>query len=184
MKCWPALALAAVACGIAPAAAQETRTVPPSTVPAGEGLRKGDIETSLTFEWYKVKDVSGSTLVLNTSAGYLFTDHLEAGLALAYNRAPEFTGGNIGVFGHWNFLPGSVFTPFAGVRLVPTFFSDERDLYKNSWELTAGAKFYPHEHAGLLVAVYYGRSNLENALPGFGDTSSRYGARAGFLFKF
>jgi hypothetical protein len=173
------LSVLAIAC-TSPAWAQTTaRNVQQVT-----GLERGNIETAFTFEWFKVKEVSGNTIQLIGSGGYLITDNIEAGLALAYNRTPDRTGGSVGVFGHWNFMPRQPFTPFVGVRLVPTYFADDKDLYKNSWELTGGVKLYPYPHAGASVAVFYGRSNLQNTLPGFGDTSSTYGLRAGMLFKF
>ena len=80
-------------------------------------------------------------------------------------------------------MPRQPFTPYVGIRLVPTYFADDKDNYKNSWEIVGGAKFYPYEHAGATISAFYGRSNLKNTLPGFGDTSSTYGIRAGLLFK-
>lgn len=176
MRPSPLFVAVALAC-VSPALAQQAS-------PGVLGLKQGDIETAFTFEWYKVKEVSGSTLLVTASGGYLITDQLEGGVALTYSKIPGSSGGSVGVFGQWNFTPQQPFTPFVGVRLVPFYFSDEGDLYKNSWEVVAGAKYYPYEHAGVIAAAYYGRSNLENALPGFGDTSSRYGLRAGFLVKF
>jgi hypothetical protein len=155
-----------------------------ATIPIAAGpLTKGDKETSFRLSFAKVEFGSaegfdlGSTETLDASFsyGWLLSDSHEIGGLVAYNKQ-DYDGGDLfedqktdgsafGVFYNYNFKTQGNLAPFVGVS-ASVLGGDVGDLYDWEYDLLAGIKLYPFEHAGVVFEVSYGMlQSSEDGLP-------------------
>lgn len=100
-----------------------------------------------------------STTTIDLSYGYYFTPQHEAGVTLGYTNTDvdglgSLDGTTLGAFYQFNFDNGGNLVPFLGVDLA-YIGGDIGDAYDYSYGASAGVKFYPYEHVGVLMGVSY-----------------------------
>lgn len=118
---------------------------------------RGANEVFGSLAYTEVGDVS--TTLIDVSYGRYFTPQHEVGVSLGYmnediDNFGSVDGTTLGAFYQFNFDSGADFVPFIGLDLA-YIGGDIGDLYEYGYGASAGIKYYPYEHVGVLMGVSY-----------------------------
>jgi hypothetical protein len=123
----------------------------------GAAQDRGQNEVFGSLSYTDVGDAS--TTSIDLSYGRYLTPQHEVGLSVAYMDADydelgSVDGTTLGAFYQFNFDNGGDMVPFIGID-VAYIGGDLGDVYEYGYGASAGLKFYPYEHAGVLMGVSY-----------------------------
>jgi hypothetical protein len=124
---------------------------------------RGQNEVAGSLSYTDVGEVS--TTSIDVSYGRYLTPQHEVGLSVAYmdTDVGEFgsiDGTTLGAFYQFNFDSGGNMVPFIGVD-VAYIGGDLGDAYDFGYGVSAGAKYYPYEHVGVIIGIAW--QNLTGA---------------------
>jgi hypothetical protein len=124
---------------------------------AGIAADRGVNEVSGSLAYTDVGDAS--TTNIDLAYGRYLTEQHEVGMTFGYVDADfdglgSVDGTTIGAFYQFNFDSGGDMVPFLGVD-VAWIGGDLGDAYEYGYGATAGIKFYPYEHVGILTGISY-----------------------------
>jgi hypothetical protein len=124
---------------------------------AGIAQDRGQNEVAGSLSYSDIGQVS--TTSVDVSYGRYLTPQHELGMSLAYTNTDidelgSVDGTTLGAFYQFNFDSGGNMVPFIGVDLA-YIGGDLGDAYDYGYGVSAGAKYYPYEHVGLLIGFSY-----------------------------
>ena len=124
---------------------------------------RGQNEVAGSLSYTDIGDVS--TTSIDVSYGRYLTPQHEVGLNVAYmdtdvDGLGSVDGTTLGAFYQFNFDSGSNMVPFIGVD-VAFIGGDLGDAYDFGYGVSAGAKYYPYEHVGVIFGIAW--QNLTGA---------------------
>ena len=102
---------------------------------------------------------TATTTNIDVSYGRYLTPQHELGVSLGYVNTDvdgfgSVDGTTLGGFYQFNFDSGGNMVPYIGVDLA-YMGGDLGDLYEYGYGASAGIKYYPYEHVGVLMGVSY-----------------------------
>lgn len=124
---------------------------------AGFAADRGVNEVSGSLAYTDIGEAS--TTNIDLSYGRYLTPQHELGVTLGYtdtdvDEVGSVDGTTLGAFYQFNFDSGADMVPFVGVD-VAYIGGDIGDVYEYSYGASAGIKFYPYEHVGIVTGVSY-----------------------------
>jgi hypothetical protein len=150
---------------------------------AAAAADRGVNEVAGSLAYTDVGDASTTSIDL-TYGRYLTAQH-EVGMTLGYMDADfdgvgSVDGTTIGAFYQFNFDSGGNMVPFLGVD-VAYIGGDLGDAYEYGYGASAGIKFYPYEHVGVITGVSY--MNMVGA-ENFIDDEDGFNVNVGLAVRF
>lgn len=129
----------------------------------GVAQDRGQNEVAGSLSYTDIADVS--TTSIDVSYGRYLTPQHEVGLSVAYmdtdvDELGSVDGTTLGAFYQFNFDSGGNMVPFIGAD-VAYIGGDLGDAYDFGYGLSAGAKYYPYEHVGVIIGIAW--QNLTGA---------------------
>ncbi len=129
----------------------------------GVAQDRGQNEVAGSLSYTDIADVS--TTSIDVSYGRYLTPQHEVGLNMAYvdtdvDGLGSVDGTTLGAFYQFNFDNGGNMVPFIGAD-VAYIGGDLGDAYDFGYGVSAGAKYYPYEHVGLIIGIAW--QNLTGA---------------------
>jgi hypothetical protein len=126
-----------------------------------------------------------STTSIDVSYGRYLTPQHEVGVSLGYvntdfDDVGSADGTTLGAFYQFNFDSGGNLVPFIGVDAA-FIGGDLGDVYEYGYGASAGLKFYPYEHVGVLMGVSY--MNMVGA-ENFIDDEDGFNVNVGLSLRF
>ena len=126
-----------------------------------------------------------STTSIDVSYGRYLTPQHELGVSFGYMDADydglgSVDGTTFGAFYQFNFDSGADMVPFIGAD-VAYIGGDLGDAYEWGYGATAGIKYYPYEHVGVLMGVSY--MNMVGA-ENFIDDEDGFNVNVGLSLRF
>jgi len=126
-----------------------------------------------------------STTAIDVSYGRYLTPQHELGVSFGYMDADydgfgSVDGTTLGAFYQFNFDSGGNMVPFIGAD-VAYISGDLGDAYEWGYGATAGIKYYPYEHVGVLMGVSY--MNMVGA-ENFIDDEDGFNVNVGLSLRF
>lgn len=123
----------------------------------GAAQDRGINEVAGSLSYTEIGEVSTTSIAV--SYGRYLTPQHEVGLNVAYMDADydglgSVDGTTLGGFYQFNFDSGGNMVPFIGADLA-YIGGDLGDAYEYGYGASAGLKFYPYEHVGVLMGVKY-----------------------------
>ena len=150
---------------------------------AGFAADRGVNEVSGSLAYSDIGDASTTNIEL--SYGRYLTPQHELGVTLGYTDTDvdglgSVDGTMLGAFYQFNFDSGGNMVPFVGVD-VAYIGGDIGDAYEYSYGASAGIKFYPYEHVGIITGVSY--MNMVGA-ENFIDDEDGFNVSVGLSLRF
>ena len=149
----------------------------------GLAQERGQNEVAGSLSYTDIADVS--TTSIDVSYGRYLTPQHEVGINVAYvdTDVDEFgsiDGTTLGAFYQFNFDNGGNMVPFIGAD-VAYIGGDLGDAYDFGYGLSAGAKYYPYEHVGVIIGIAW--QNLTGA-ENFIDDEDGFNLSVGLSLRF
>lgn len=149
----------------------------------GVAQDRGQNEVAGSLSYTDIADVS--TTSIDVSYGRYLTPQHEVGLNVAYvdtdvDGLGSVDGTTLGAFYQFNFDSGGNMVPFIGAD-VAYIGGDLGDAYDFSYGLSAGAKYYPYEHVGVIIGIAW--QNLTGA-ENFIDDEDGFNFNVGLSLRF
>ena len=144
---------------------------------------RGQNEVAGSLSYTDIADVS--TTSIDVSYGRYLTPQHEVGLNVAYvdtdvDGLGSVDGTTLGAFYQFNFDSGGNMVPFVGVD-VAYIGGDLGDAYDFGYGVSAGAKYYPYEHVGVIIGIAW--QNLTGA-EDFIDDEDGFNLNVGLSLRF
>jgi len=149
----------------------------------GMAQDRGQNEIAGTMAYTDIGEVSTTTI--EGSYGRYLTPHHEVGMNVAYmntdfDELGSADGTTLGAFYQFNFDGGGTMVPFIGADLA-YIGGDLGDAYEYGYGASAGIKFYPYDHVGVIMGVSY--QNLVGA-ENFIDDEDGFNVNVGLALRF
>ena len=149
----------------------------------GVAQDRGQNEVAGSLSYTDIADVS--TTSIDVSYGRYLTPQHEVGLNVAYvdtvvGGLGSVDGTALGALYHFNFDSGGNMVPFIGAD-VAYIGGDLGDAYDFGYGLSAGAKYYPYEHVGVILGIAW--QNLTGA-ENFIDDEDGFNLNVGLSLRF
>jgi hypothetical protein len=149
----------------------------------GVAQNRGQNEVAGSLSYTDIADVS--TTSIDVSYGRYLTPQHEVGMNVAYvdtdvDGLGSVDGTTLGAFYQFNFDSGGNMVPFIGAD-VAYIGGDLGDAYDFGYGVSAGAKYYPYEHVGVIIGIAW--QNLTGA-EDFIDDEDGFNLNVGLSLRF